>query len=593
MKNDYYNSVMKKLFLFLTFGFINALAFAQCYNDNVSIADNFKKNGDYNNAITFYQKAINCGDPTMGRGEAAQNGIAYCNSKIAEQNAKANYDQYMEKANSYYSQCKYDDAIKQYNNAINSGYAAGKSTAVTAKAKAEDDKKQSALYLVKINAADESFSNDNYGNAISLYNEALNLNFACKNTTQINEKISKANQAQSIISDADSYIYKSQYKPAASEFVDLQKLNPKSTKASQGMKFCFAMYNADLNFDIASDKMCTDKSSAYKSCDSTIYYLRSVEYYGYENHVKQKITEYERLKASIKVIDEVNTGYLSYARSAKKRKDYESANSNYEKALKKINESNAKDYDCVQTLLEEINDENEYVKKIISKPGRKVLYGLTNLAEGIGDVFYGYGLHGGPEGGITNNWIHFKPNDNMPFYFYHPGLSLGGRLTFEEEESIFWLSTGAYINKTGQSSFVKIYNWDKEDTCIYEYDRIRFYTVSFPILAGVKFGDDEFAGTFAAGIQFNKNFGYKYLNKFTEFSDNNQAALVKNNKDLVFQIGLRSFDMNFLISLSYFYPLSNSFNQEYTLYNIPFELKPFDGRISKRHSIIASVAFMF
>jgi len=377
------------------------------------------------------------------------------------------------------------------------------------------------------------------------------------------------------LQEAYHYCEEKRYNQAKQIFQEIKAIDTKNKIAISGNNYCWAIKHSINN--ICSDN---DKASD-KLNDAKIYLNELISL----DSLNKWATQKKIIANTTQAISDYKKAHYNYknAQNYNKNKKYDRAINSYNKALDILDNHTLKNYVCIDQFIIEIKKEKNKIEEINNSLSQKI-FESVNI---------------GPDAGITNNWVKIKSETELPKYRYHPMISLGAKLNFENEDSWFLFSSGFNFSYTGQSSFHEFENWVNYSTTPYDtssvkylYDNIRFFSFSIPLLVGIKLPKKYSQPYFAFGINVNNNFGYKYKNYFTDFSDINNEAINKWTYDMAIRFGLRSFYDAVSIDITYYHGTNNLFNTDYQLFEEPYTLLPYSEKTSTKHSIVLSIAYL-
>jgi tetratricopeptide (TPR) repeat protein len=273
----------------------------EAFNKIIAQADDMFNKKEYDQAIEFYDKAIDL-DPY----DPYPDDQIYMIGKIIQkdQNAEKNYQKNIEIADKSFQSTDYIDAKKYYNRALkykNEKYP-NEQLALCDKFKDQPvDDSNNKAYNLALAAADKSYDAKQYPSALTKYTEASGFK---PNEQYPKDKIAEIN---GILASLEG-----------------------DQKAKEALEKAYkeAIALADAGFS----------SKNYSNARAN--YVKANEIKPAETYPRTRITEIDNLLAANKSLDEKYKGFIAVADQSFTAKTYESAKSNYQQALSiKPNES--------------------------------------------------------------------------------------------------------------------------------------------------------------------------------------------------------------------------------------------------------------
>ncbi len=349
------------------------------YNLSVQRGEQYLAQKDYPSAKSEFEKA----NQLKPDEQYPQDKLAEINSVLARQKGvQDSFDQSIAKADSYFGSREYDNAVKEYQNALiiipGSKYATGKLAEIE-KLKT-DLSNRVKQYNNLISDADKLFAKNNLSEARLKYAEALTID---PSQTYPQEKINEIdqvlatnqnaeNQYNKAIATADLFYNKQEYESALSEYHKANNLRPDEKYPIQRI--------AEIN------KLVADNKSLEDNYNNTLIYADQLFSSGdYNKALKayetalalipqhtyptDKITEINQLLGDQQAIDEQYSKLLTDADNYYSGKYYKEALTNYQEAqqIKPDNSVTAKKITEITGILALIDKDNETYNQTIIK----------------------------------------------------------------------------------------------------------------------------------------------------------------------------------------------------------------------------------
>ncbi|TXC81663.1 hypothetical protein [Luteibaculum oceani] len=336
------------------------------YNALIASADQKFGEQNYQAAITDYSAAL----AIKGNEQYPSEQIAKAEKALADAKAKdENYQKLITQADVEFNQAKFEQAIASYEKALgikpNEQYP--KDQITKAKAELEAIKQQEKLddaYQNALAAADKSFGDEKYQEAIANYNKALGIKpdeqypkdqiaLANGKIKEAQEKQALLNQYQEIIAAADQAFTAKEYNAAIAKYQEALQLNPNEQYPKDQIGKAQAALDAlekQKEQEALYNKLVAegDEAMGNKAYDNAIAkFQEALGIKPNETYPKDKIAEANKLKAEAQKAQELEANYqklIAQADTEFKGKRYNEAINTYNNALGiKPNEQYPKD----------------------------------------------------------------------------------------------------------------------------------------------------------------------------------------------------------------------------------------------------------
>ncbi|PKP12111.1 MAG: hypothetical protein CVU09_01040 [Bacteroidetes bacterium HGW-Bacteroidetes-4] len=299
----------------------------EAFKKLIAQADDFFNNKDYDQAIEFYDKAIDL-DPF----DPYPDDQIFMIGKIIQkdQNVEKNYQKNIELADQHFRDEFYGNAQKYYQRAIkykNEKYPNDQLALIETLLNQEEDDGGEKLYVQTIAAADRLFQSQQYQPSLDKYNEALGIK---PNETYPKERITEITAIMA----------------------QLEK--DKNSREQLEKEYNQTIMLADSRFD------------AKDLTTARTHYLKASQLKPAETYPRIRLTEIENLLAAQKSNEEKYRQFIAVADASFTAQQYESAKNNYQLALsmkpaeayptKRINEIDALLMQLTQMRKQELDE---------------------------------------------------------------------------------------------------------------------------------------------------------------------------------------------------------------------------------------------